>query len=129
MPNVTILTERELRRCAGIDETALSVVTDAEHKNGIAPQVVAAVDTYVCDARAQAARLGELHHAIEAGAVAEDHPGIELGEAISGAKVGRGSAEAVTPCDLTGTGVQDTAIALHAYRKAAAAGLGSVIET
>ncbi len=98
MPKVTILTERELRRCVGIDETALSVVSDAE-----------------------------LHHAIEAGAVAEDHPEIELGEVISGAKAGRGSAEAVTLCELTGTGVQDTAIALHAYRKAA--GLGSVIET
>jgi ornithine cyclodeaminase len=35
---------------------------------------------------------------------------------------------ALAVCDLTGTGVQDTAIALLAYRKATARGLGTILE-
>ena len=54
---------------------------------------------------------------------------LELGEITSGARPGRQSADQVTVCDLTGTGVQDTAIAVLAWRKATAAGLGSVIES
>jgi ornithine cyclodeaminase len=35
----------------------------------------------------------------------------------------------VTICDLTGTGVQDTAIATLARRRAEALGVGTIIET
>jgi ornithine cyclodeaminase/alanine dehydrogenase-like protein (mu-crystallin family) len=41
----------------------------------------------------------------------------ELGELTSGHGPGRTSDKATTICDLTGVGVQDTAIALLAYRK------------
>jgi len=51
-----------------------------------------------------------------------------LGELTSGRKPGRRSDEEITVCDLTGVGVQDTAIALLAYRKAMEKGLGLQIQ-
>ena len=46
--------------------------SDSPHKNEIEPALVAAADLYVADRRAQCAALGELHHAIAAGAVPAD---------------------------------------------------------
>jgi ornithine cyclodeaminase len=111
----------------GLHITAMGA--DAEHKNELEPQVLARADAFVCDSRAQSIRLGELHHAVDTGAVPEDMAAIELGHVASGSQPGRKRAEDVTVCDLTGTGVQDTAIALLALRKATAAGLGTVIES
>ena len=45
---------------------------------------------------------------------------------IAGAKPGRISPDAITICDLTGTGAQDTAIATHAF--AALKGAGMTIQ-
>jgi ornithine cyclodeaminase len=53
---------------------------------------------------------------------------VDLGDVTSGVRSGRGHSEDITVCDLTGTGVQDTAIALLAFRKAEAAGRGTTIE-
>jgi ornithine cyclodeaminase len=106
----------------GLHITAMG--SDAAAKNELHPAVLARADRLVCDRRSQSAALGELRHAPGQGAeLAVD----ELGEITSGARPGRQSADQITVCDLTGTGVQDTAIALLAYRKAIAAGLGSVI--
>jgi ornithine cyclodeaminase len=41
---------------------------------------------------------------------------------------GRTDAGQITVCDLTGTGIQDTAIALLAYQKAQQLGLGTPFE-
>ena len=49
----------------------------------------------------------------------------ELGQIIAGAVQGRVSEEQITVCDLTGTGVQDTAIATFARGRAA--GVGTTI--
>ncbi len=111
----------------GLHITAMGA--DAEHKNELAPAVVADCDLFVCDTRAQSARLGELHHAIETGKVKADHEVAELGAVASGAHPGRTSDEQVTVCDLTGTGAQDTAIARFAYARAITEGLGNDIET
>jgi ornithine cyclodeaminase len=57
-------------------------------------------------------------------------PGLEvteLGELTTGKKPGRENAGEITVCDLTGTGVQDTAIANLAYVEAARRGMGLVI--
>lgn len=98
---------------------------DAEHKNELAPAIIAAADRYVCDRREQCARLGELHHALDAGLVDADTTFPELGEIIAGKSAGRPSAEAITIADLTGTGVQDTAIATFAFGRAVAADAGT----
>ena len=42
----------------------------------------------------------------------------EVGEIINGTKKGRKSDHEIIICDLTGTGVQDTAIARFAFEKA-----------
>ena len=99
---------------------------DAHYKNEIAPAALAAADAYIADRVAQARLLGELHHAIEAGTVDAHAAFPELGEVIAGLKPGRASDEACVICDLTGTGVQDTAIAALAVARARTAGAGTV---
>jgi ornithine cyclodeaminase len=107
----------------GLHITAIGA--DAPGKNELHPAVLERADLVVCDSRAQCARLGELHHALEQGI---EPATLELGEITSGARPGRTGPDQVTVCDLTGTGVQDTAIALLAYEKAKTAGLGTTIE-
>lgn len=103
--------------------------SDAEQKNEIEPVAIARVDRYVCDRASQCARLGELHHAIAAGAVPADATWPELGQVAAGAAAGRRAESDITLCDLTGTGVQDTAIATLAYARCAAAGVGTEFES
>jgi ornithine cyclodeaminase len=102
--------------------------SDSEHKNEIEPAILERA-SYVADSVVQTRRLGELHHAIRAGLVAPDEPFPELGQVIAGRVRGRESRDAVTLCDLTGTGVQDTAIANLARRRALEAGAGRAIDT
>lgn len=114
-----ILTADAIR--PGAHVTAMG--SDAEHKTEIAPALLA-LSHYVPDRLAQTRRLGELHHAIAAGVVptATDFP--ELGQIIAGLAPGRSSDSEITLADLTGTGIQDTAIATLAVSRAAAAGAG-----
>jgi ornithine cyclodeaminase len=102
--------------------------SDAESKNEIDPALVARA-TYVADSLKQTRRLGELHHAIAAGRVSADQNFAELGQIIAGQAPGRTSPEAITLCDLTGTGVQDTAIATLAHARAIAAGAGQAFQS
>ena len=91
--------------------------------------VIARADRYVGDRISQCARLGELHHAIAAGVVAAECDWPELGAVIAGIAGGRSAPADITVCDLTGTGVQDTAIATLAYVRCAAAGAGTEFES
>ncbi|ESY12767.1 MULTISPECIES: ectoine utilization protein EutC [unclassified Mesorhizobium] len=102
--------------------------SDAEHKNEIEPQAIVRADLYVADSLTQTRRLGELHHAIAAGAVAEGLPLPELGQIVAGAIAGRTDNKQITIADLTGTGIQDTAIANLAFARAVAAKVGTKIE-
>lgn len=102
--------------------------SDAEHKNELEPAVLARSDRYVADSLKQVRRLGELHHALSAGLFAADHVFPELGAVIAGQAPGRTSPDQITVCDLTGTGVQDTAIATLARGRAAAADAGTVFD-
>jgi ornithine cyclodeaminase len=98
--------------------------SDAEHKNEIDPEAIARADIYVADSLAQTRILGELHHAISQGFIDNDASLRELGEIITG-KPGRASPEQISICDLTGTGVQDTAIATLARKRALDQGVGT----
>ncbi|NOJ50876.1 ectoine utilization protein EutC [Bradyrhizobium archetypum] len=102
--------------------------SDAEHKNEVEPAAIVQADLYVADSLTQTRCLGELHHAIAEGAVAGDASFPELGEIIAGSKTGRTSEVQITIADLTGTGIQDTAIAWLAFVRAEAAGAGSALE-
>ncbi|MCJ8054726.1 ectoine utilization protein EutC [Shinella curvata] len=103
--------------------------SDAEHKNEIEPAVITGAGLYVADSLKQTRRLGELHHAIEAGLVTDGTTFPELGEIIAGRKTGRSGPEQITVADLTGTGIQDTAIATLAAARATAAGAGTTFES
>lgn len=102
--------------------------SDAEHKNEVAPALVARA-RYVADRLAQTRTLGELHHAIAAGLVAPDAPFPELGQVVAGQAPGRLGPQDITLADLTGTGIQDTAIAALALSRARAAGAGLRLDT
>ena len=84
--------------------------------------------TYVPDLRARAFQdAGAFLHALEEGAVDEDHVHAELGEVVAGVDPGRESAEDITVFDSGGTGVETVAAAKMLYDKAVEAELGRTI--
>ncbi len=110
----------------GLHITAMG--SDAAEKTELAPQVLVRADRFVCDRRSQSAALGEIRAALAAG-VFDVARADELGELCAGRKPGRRHEDEITVCDLTGTGVQDTAIATHAFGVARARGFGSVVRS
>ena len=98
--------------------------SDSEHKNEIDPALVASA-RYFCDSLSQVRTLGELHHAVERQLVDALAPFPEIGQVIAGQAAGRESADEITLCDLTGTGIQDTAIATLAYQRCRASQTGT----
>jgi ornithine cyclodeaminase/alanine dehydrogenase-like protein (mu-crystallin family) len=111
---------------AGLHITAMGA--DLPTKQELHPGVIEKTDLLVCDRKSQCFAMGELHHGLNAGILTADAPITELGEITAGRKPGRQTDEQITLCDLTGTGVQDTAIARLALRKAADQGLGAEID-
>ena len=67
-----------------------------------------------------------MHHAKDAGITPETIA--ELGSVIYGKSSGRQSEADITICDLTGTGVQDTAIAVYTFEQATELNFGKIIE-
>ncbi len=110
----------------GLHITAMG--SDQAGKNEIEPEALVSAGLYVADRVSQCEKLGELRSALAAGLWKRGTPP-ELGEIVSGIKMGRASEAEITICDLTGTGAQDTAIATFALARARAAGAGSVIST
>ena len=102
-----------------------AVGSDQEHKVELDPSCLARATRYVPDSQAQCAIKGELRSAIKAGVFAPDQSFADLGDITSGKAPGRTSDTDITIADLTGTGVQDTAIATLARQRADAAGTGA----
>ena len=73
------------------------------------------------DLTSQAQLMGDLHHAIDAGAMSAADVYAELGEIVAGRKPGRTTATEVTLFDSTGVAIQDVAAAAWAYERAIAA--------
>ena len=101
--------------------------SDAEEKNEIDPKIIKNSDFYIADNIKQTSILGELHHAINAKLVPSKKKIMELGDIIKNKMIVRSSHKQITICDLTGTGVQDTAIAIYAYQIAKKNKLGKII--
>ncbi|MBU2484731.1 MAG: ectoine utilization protein EutC [Alphaproteobacteria bacterium] len=99
--------------------------SDQDHKNELDPACLARADLYVPDRLSQTRGLGELRSAIAAGVAAPDDEFAELGMIVAGKARGRLSDSAITVADLTGTGIQDTAIATFASQRALAVGAGT----
>lgn len=93
----------------GVHITAMG--SDGPEKQELYPEVLARADKVYCDSTVQCRRLGEVHHALEAGLVDEGKITGELGEIILGRKPARETEREITVADLTGLGVQDAAVA------------------
>ncbi len=92
-----------------------AVGADSEGKQEIDPRLLAAAKV-VTDLTAQAAAIGDLHHAIAAGVMTARDVHAELAEIVAGRKPGRAGDGEITVFDSTGTGLQDVAAAIAAYR-------------
>ena len=110
----------------GLHITAMGA--DLPEKREFELDAIQRADMLVCDRKSQSFSMGEFHHAFETGLISETSPIAELGEITSGLKPGRQTDYQITICDLSGTGVQDTAIADLALQLAAKKGLGIEIE-
>jgi ornithine cyclodeaminase len=82
----------------------------------------------VCDRISQCIANGELQHIAINGELPGNLRVQELGQLTGGEQAGRVTEDEIIVCDLTGTGVQDTAIANLAYRQALARGLGTRVQ-
>ena len=110
----------------GVHITAMG--SDAEEKNELEPDIIKNCDVYVPDSQAQTSILGELNHAIKNNLIKSDMIFNDLGKIIINPELGRKNTQDITVADLTGTGVQDTAIARFAFSTAKEKKLGIVIK-
>lgn len=102
-----------------------AVGADAEYKQEIDPDVFTRA-VVIADVLTQSAAIGDLHHALRAGALALSDVYAELGEIVIGSKAGRTSAEQITVFDSTGMAIQDVAVAAWIYESIEAAGEGAL---
>lgn len=100
-----------------------AVGADHPEKQELEPALMA-TSVVIVDALEQCERMGDLHHAIEAGAMRREDVAAELAEVVSGRKPGRRRDEDVVVFDSTGTAIQDVAAAWLAYERAIAEGVG-----
>lgn len=109
-----LLTARALH--PGLHITAVGA--DFPGKQELDAEILRRADILVCDRLSQCRANGEIQHLLADGELPAGIDLVELGELTTGVRQGRASDTEITVCDLTGTGVQDTAIANLAYRKA-----------
>jgi ornithine cyclodeaminase/alanine dehydrogenase-like protein (mu-crystallin family) len=103
------------------------VGADNESKRELDPSLLRRA-TVVADLREQCARMGDLHHALDAGALALADVHAELGEVVAGRRPGRTAADEVIVFDSTGLAIEDVAAALVAWRGALARGRGRDVD-
>ena len=84
--------------------------SDFAEKQELETAVLGRADVVAADHPPVAAANGEVHHAVEAGAIRLEDV-VPLGALVTGEAVGRTSDAEITICDLVGLGVQDAAIA------------------
>jgi ornithine cyclodeaminase/alanine dehydrogenase-like protein (mu-crystallin family) len=114
------------RPILGVDDVAdgtfiAAVGADSEHKHEIDVSLMAR-SAVVVDVLSQCATIGDLHHAIEAGAMTAGDVRAELAEVVSGTAVWRRSDGDTVVFDSTGTALEDVAAAALVYERAVAAG-------
>lgn len=103
------------------------VGADNEEKHELGPALLAR-SSVIADVLAQCERMGDLHHAIAAGAMRREDVRAELGEVIAGRRPGRTSDDDVVVFDSTGMALQDVAAAVVVYERAVAASRGTAVE-
>jgi len=101
-----------------------AVGADSENKQELAPSLMAS-SKVVTDLTEQCRTIGDLHHAIAAGAMRVEDVYAELSEIVAGRKRGRERDDEVIIFDSTGMALQDVAAAAIVYERAVAAGRGT----
>lgn len=94
-----------------------AVGADHPEKNEIAPALMARASVVV-DALEQCAAMGDLRHAIAAGALSKADVHAELADILIGTRGGRTDEQQVFVFDSTGTALQDVGCAALAYERA-----------
>ncbi len=100
-----------------------AVGSDSPDKQELEPELLAE-SSVVPDLLAQAAHVGDLHHAIAAGLMRPEQIRGELGQVIAGKIPGRTRDNEIIVFDSTGTALQDVAAAAVVYEKAVALEVG-----
>lgn len=100
-----------------------AVGADNPDKNEIAPDLMARCAVFV-DVLDQCLTMGDLHHAVEAGAMTAADVRADIGDVVTGQRPGRLRDDEITLFDSTGTALQDVASAAVAYERALGAGAG-----
>jgi alanine dehydrogenase len=103
-----------------------AVGADNPEKQELAPEVLRD-SRVVVDMLEQAATMGDLHHAINAGLVTRDDVHGELADVICGRVRGRAHGDQIFVFDSTGTALQDVAVASLAYLRASRRGAGTEV--
>lgn len=81
----------------------------------------------VVDVLEQCLIMGDLHHAVKAGAMEATDVHADLGDLLAGARPGRERPEEIIVFDSTGTAIQDVASAALVYERALQAGVGAAV--
>jgi len=97
------------------------VGADNENKQELDPLLLAR-SKLVTDSTEQCCAIGDLHHAIDAGAMTRAGVHAELGEIVAGLKPARAGDDEIMVFDSTGTALQDVAAAVAVYQRALAGG-------
>jgi alanine dehydrogenase len=103
-----------------------AVGADNEHKQEIDPALFRSARVVV-DSLEQCATIGDLHHAIDSGAITRNGVQTELGEIIAGRKPGRQSETEIILFDSSGVALGDVAAAAAVYERAVALGRGAAV--
>jgi ornithine cyclodeaminase len=101
--------------------------SDQPGKQELDPAAFRRIDRIYADHIEQAASQGELQHAIAGGVIGRNEIAGTLGEVLVALKEGRVGPDEITFCDLTGTGVQDAAIASLTVELAREQGVGATL--
>jgi alanine dehydrogenase len=120
-------------RAAFLDESMIAagafigaVGADNEHKSEIAPSLMTRAAVVVDDLD-QCAAIGDLHHAIAAGAMKRESIRATLAEVVADTARGRRNPDEVVVFDSTGVAIEDVAAAAVAFERAEAQGIGNEI--
>ncbi|HEX7271515.1 MAG TPA: ornithine cyclodeaminase family protein [Casimicrobiaceae bacterium] len=104
-----------------------AVGADSSEKSELEPALMGGAKIVV-DLLAQAVTMGDLHHAIDDGAVTVDDVHAELVDVIMGRKPGRTREDEIIVFDSTGTAIQDVASAVAIWKRALAGNAGSPMQ-
>lgn len=101
------------------------VGADNPSKHELGPDLLKA-SRVIVDSLAQASTMGDLHHAIEAGAMRAADVHGELAQLVAGQVAGRTHGDELWVFDSTGLSIQDLAAAEMIYERAAAGGVPQI---